>query len=218
MKTRRIITAIGASIDSFVSKVENHEAVADCAIADVRGAAATLKVQQGKTLSQLQRIQQQVNEQQQFQQRWQKRALKFADQDRSKALQCIKQGKEVQQRIERLQYQQEQYQNMVGQLTRNLEEVEARLEQLQIKKTTLSSRSARNSAFNCMNNHSAVEETEQLFERWEAKVLKDEYQEGVVDIDANNQFEQQIVAEEEAEALELELDALMSEQSSGKQE
>ena len=56
MKVKRIVASINAGFESFLNKVENHEAVAESAIEEVRDSAAKVKVQQrrvGTTLARL---------------------------------------------------------------------------------------------------------------------------------------------------------------------
>lgn len=43
MKVKRLMASVSAGFEDFVTRVENHEAVADCAIDELRKAAARVR-------------------------------------------------------------------------------------------------------------------------------------------------------------------------------
>ncbi|MEH6628670.1 MAG: PspA/IM30 family protein [Motiliproteus sp.] len=212
MRSKRLFTSITATIDGFINKVENHEAIADCVISDVRSAAARIKIQQGKVRSHLHKLDTEVMKYKKDKTAWEQRALKYAQQDQQKALECIKHKHNIENRLQQLLDQRGQYHSMDIQLETNLTDVEHRLDQLQLKKTALSSRSARTTAISHVNNPNLLHETDQFFERWETNVLEGEYIEGVI-TDSTSVFEQQILQQEETEKLKNALDDLLSQNS-----
>ena len=200
MRVKRLIASFGASFESFVNKVENHEAVADCVIADIRAAAAKLRVQRGRIQQQLQRFAFEREKLAGGQRRWQERALQLEATDEQRSLECVRHFKLTKSRLRQVEHQIDEYHAMDRQLQANLGDVERRLEQLQLKKTTLSSRSARASVLAGSRDEEALADIEQVFDRWEAAVLEDEYREGTR-CEAVDSFEREFLADEELQAL-----------------
>lgn len=207
MRVKRLIASFGASFDNFVSKVENHEAVADSVIADVRAAAAKLRVQRGRIQHQLQRLETEQKKLLAEQRRWQDRALKLGDTDEQRSLECVRHFKITKSRLQQVDHQIAEYQAMDQRLKGNLEDVERRLEQLQLKKTALSSRSARASVLAGTQGDETLADMEQVFDRWETAVLEDEYREGVC-AEPTGSFEREFLADEELEELRATLNEL----------
>ncbi|TQV85711.1 hypothetical protein FKG94_02390 [Exilibacterium tricleocarpae] len=205
MRVKRLIASFGASFESFISKVENHEAVADSVIADVRAAAAKLRVQRGRIQHQLQRLGAEQKKLQTEQERWRKRALQLGDTEEQRSLQCVRHFKLTKSRLRQVEHQIDEYHSMDERLQSNLTDVEQRLEQLRLKKTALSSRSARASALAGTRGEETLTDMEQVFDRWETAVLEDEYREGVCD-ESTDSFEREFLAAEELDDLRATLD------------
>ena len=56
MRLKRLVATVSAGFEDFVAKVENHEAVADCIIDEVRQAAARVRVQHARARSRILRL------------------------------------------------------------------------------------------------------------------------------------------------------------------
>ncbi len=206
MRVKRLIASFGASFENFVSKVENHEAVADCVIADVRAAAAKLRVQINRIQQQLQRMGGERDKLLAEQNRWRQRSLKLADSDEQRSLQCVRQFRLSNDRLQQVEHQLAEYRAMNTRLQKILADVERRLEQLQLRKTALSSRSARASVLADTQRCDDLEAMERVFERWETAVLEDEYREGLFDEQVDS-FEQAFLDREELDDLRATFDS-----------
>lgn len=174
MKLKRLVASMSASFDQFVRKVENHEAVASTLIDEVRMAAAKLKRQQSRNQQQLQRLQQQQQTLAADAERWQNRAKAIASTDEAQALACVQRFQQIETQQAQISEQIQTHEQLDAELRQRLQAVEARLGELQRRRTELSSRSAHNAAYAAGE---AVQgfDIDGVFERWEDTVTTEEY-------------------------------------------
>lgn len=205
VRVKRLIATLGASFDTFVSKVENHEAVADAVIADVRSAAARLKVQSGRVGAQLARLQTQREQLAAERDNWRRRAAQLADDDEPRALRCLQQARHSEQRLGLLDEQLEQHTQLRDSLAADLARVEARLNELHLKRGALSSRAARADALRAGESLDTCQEAFEVFERWETSVVEDEYRETTLRDGVPDDFERGFRETEERDELLAEL-------------
>ena len=95
MRLKHFVTSISASFDELISKIENHEAVADVTIQEVRAAAAKIRTQLNITHQRTETLR---NQEQTFMQdcaRWQARALQCGADDKERALRCVQAMEQV---------------------------------------------------------------------------------------------------------------------------
>jgi len=152
--------------------------VAQGVIADVRKAAARLRVQQGRLAGQTGRLVETEQALTRKRDLWQTRAKDLAEQDPDQALQCLRNRDLVEQDLAHAGEQLAQQRRLCEQLAGNLAQVEQRLLDLQQKRIALSSREARNSVLASTDGKEAQSNIDELFERWEVAVLQGEYREG----------------------------------------
>ncbi|VUD56443.1 hypothetical protein TDB9533_02098 [Thalassocella blandensis] len=219
MKIRRLAASISACFDDLVSKVENHDAVAQVAIADVQKAAAKIRAEKNKVDQSIRRLQDQLKSQQSDIQLWQARAKSCADTDEGKALQCLKQVKKIKAQVEQGESQQQELLNVATSLNSSLQQVENKLTQLNSKRAILASRESRALAIN-QSQHAQRElgamNVDQVFDRWELNILQSEYQDGQHAFADAQQSEDASLAKDFAEAEERE--ALLAELHALKQD
>jgi|GEM_PF-3276281 len=175
MKIKRLFTSINASFDDFVTGVENHEAVAAGAIADVRRAAARLRAQKGQLDARISRQQTQAKELVARQDRWQKRAAECAADDPDQGLVCLRQRDAAATALEQLKVQTNEQTQLAAELASSLTQVENRLSELQNRRTALTSRGARANVMAKVATPTLNTDVDELFERWEVAVLQEEY-------------------------------------------
>lgn len=180
MKLKRLVTSLNASFEGFVSGVENHDAVAQSAINDVRKVAAKLRVQQGQLAGRARRLVEAEQALTRKRDRWQTRAQDFAEHDPEQALQCLRNRDSVDQQLAQTNEQLTQQRSLCEQLAGNLAQVEQRLSDLQHKRIALSSREARTSVLAKTAGLETQSNIDEMFERWEVAVLQGEYREGDV--------------------------------------
>ena len=175
LRIKRLRASISAGIEEVVGKLENHEAVADCLLQDLRSDTAQIRVQQNRVDSQAERTAEQLREAEADEARWNQRALALAESDEPKALQCLERAQHSHKLAETLSQQLHAHQTTIDELGATIVEMESKLADLTLKRATLSSRELRagssRTAAGCQN----VDTANQLFDRWEASVMTDEY-------------------------------------------
>ncbi len=231
MKVKRFVASVGATFDQFISKMENHDAVAKCVIDDVRQSAAKVRGEVNRVehrCSALQKEQQKLEDEKAL---WLRRAKQSVGNQKQsvaqagadeKALDCIRQSKILEKRIVTITRQVKQSEDLKESLRKNLTDIEFRLEDLESRRAVLASREVR---ANLMKNSAcdrSARDSEDLFDRWEQDVLSNEYCEqttsvnisdGVVDSQLAREFE----TEEEEVSLQDALDELKREMEEGDQ-
>ena len=175
MKIKRLFTSINASFDDFVTGVENHEAVAAGAIADVRKAAARLRAQKGQLDAQISRQRNQAKVLSAREDRWQKRAADCANDDPEQGLLCLRQRDAAATALEQLNAQISEQTQLAAELASSLTQVESRLGELQNRRTALTSRGARANVMAKVATPTLSTDVDELFERWEVAILQEEY-------------------------------------------
>ena len=209
MKMKRLVASVGASFEQFVNKVENHEAVAESVIRDVRASAAKLKVQMGRINAQAERLQERRDTLAEDAGRWRERAKRFAAEDEDRALECVRRMERAKAEQARVGDQLARHEALREKLKDRLAAVEARLSDLQLKRTALSSRSARAQVMGAADQH-LMADVNSVFERWEMAVVEDEYLDDVVGGESDT-LERELDAAEERDQLKTALEELKKE-------
>lgn len=85
----RLTATLVSRIDHVVGEIENHDAVIQATLNDMRQKLAQAKVHLSQVHREKERSQQKVNEQHESATRWQQRAVDCAKRDEKKAPECI---------------------------------------------------------------------------------------------------------------------------------
>ena len=220
MRLKRLVTSINASFDDFVAGVENHEAVAAGAIADVRKAAARLRVQKGQLEARISRQQNELKGLAARRDRWQQRAAKFALDDPDQGLRCLRERDATDTALDQLRAQMTEQSQLAAEISKSLTQVETRLGELQNRRTALASRGARANVMAKVATPSLNTDIDELFERWEVAVLQDEYRDTgasmpLADFDSahTDELDRTMQNDERDIELKAELDALQKAQT-----
>ena len=206
MKVKRLVASLGASFEEFVNKVENHEAVAESAIRDVRAAAAKVKVQINGVNVQVERLRKRRDTLAEDIGRWRERARRFAGKDKDRALECLRRMERAKAEEARVGDQLSRHEALGDRLKERLTTIEARLSDLQLKKTDLAGRSACTQVRETADQETTTD-VDSVFERWEIAVVKDEYLDEIITGD-HDRLERELDSEEEQKRLETLLDEL----------
>ncbi|MEM7169103.1 MAG: PspA/IM30 family protein [Pseudomonadota bacterium] len=209
MRVKRLVASVGASFESFVNKVENHEAVADQMIRDIRGTAAKLKVQLGRVNGQIARLEERRDALIADGERWRDRARRFAKANEEQALECLRRMERAKAEQSRVSDQLAGHETLAAKLKDQLGAVETRLDDLQLKRTTLSSRTAHAKAMTSADPH-LMSDAEDVFDRWEMAVVQDEYLDSPASC-TGDRLERELGTAEETERLSALLDEIKKE-------
>ncbi len=209
MKLKRVFASISGGFESLVSSVENHEAVAECAIKDVRLQTARINAQLQQNRHRVDQLSERENKLSQQKALWKQRAKRSAGDRREQALRCLTAMKNCENELQQVCEQRERAQCLVNELQDHLNEAEQKMLELQTKKDSLSARAARNKVVKSVNSDGcAVEDTDAVFLRWEEKVIADEY--GAPRLgSADESLDTKFKSEEQRVSLEAELECLL---------
>ncbi len=212
MRLKRMVASVGASFEQFVNKVENHEAVAEAVIRDVRASAAKLRIQMGGVMAQTERLRTRRDGLAEDAGRWRERARRFATVDEDRALECLRRMKRAEVEQAQATDQLAQFETLGDKLKDRVAAVEARLSEMQLKRTALSSRSARAQVM-AAGNQDTRSDVNAVFDRWEMAVIEDEYLDEVV-AGESDPLGRELDAAEEREQLKAALEELRTEDRS----
>lgn len=210
LRIKRLVASISAGIEDVVGKLENHEAVADCLLDDLRQSISQVKVQRGRIDTQAKRTEKQIQDAVRDVQVWQQRAVKVAEEDEAKALHCLQRAEHSESTAETLTEQLNAHLATLQELDARISDMETSLNDLALKRASLSAREVNARAkgpINCDGSESAA----RLFERWEESVMTNESAAGVVRLGghiASDVIEREFVEEEQQAKLKAKLAAL----------
>lgn len=207
---KRLSTTFVSRIDAVVGEIENHHAVIQATLTDMRKKVAEARVRLGQVHREEARLKQRMQTQEENACLWQKRALEAASHDESKALDCIQRSRQCQREQVRLEQVIQQYQQTAARLAGDIESSELRLAEMKQKATLLRARQSANSARSITSNvdNVKVDLMDDTFERWEINVSQAEM--ALETYDAIDPLEQEFVKQEESEDLRAELAELLA--------
>lgn len=219
MKLKHFVASISASFDDLVCKIENHEAVADVTIHEVRAASAKIRTQLNITRQRTETLQ---NQEQNFIQecmRWQTRAQQCGSEDKERALRCIQALEQSEQQKATTAKQLQENLRLQKELQQYLEKVEQRLAELQRKRESLSARAARNKVTRHVEKTLPGSDPDAVFARWEESVLTDEYASlPLTDAAPEEELDREFRQQETQNRLEARLAALLASSAANKSE
>ncbi len=212
MKLRRIAATVSAGFEDALSRIENHEAVAETALQDLRKSVAQIAVQRRRAEAEVERLQVQQSSAVKAQADWQQRALAVAAEDEPRALQCLARAETAATQEEELGGQIAAHQALVDELGATLERAQAQLQTLSLKKSALSARDVHSRSLREVDAVTTNPQVQDVFDRWETQVLAEEA--GVLaQPHSADAFERAFLAEEEQLRLRAKLDRILDAQS-----
>lgn len=177
MKLKRIITSVSAQFDDLVSKIENHEAVAESAIREARQQTAKIQTQLNVISRRLTGLETRHQTLQQKIDTWKQRAIVSGNDndDREKALRCVQAMKNAQAESEQVLQQIKETTALKAELQMHLQESEQQVIALQSRKESLVARSAKNNVRKFADSEVQQSDLSSVFDRWEQNLAADEY-------------------------------------------
>lgn len=207
---KRLSATLVSRVDQVVGEIENHDAVIQATLNDMRKKVAEAKVRLGQVHRERGRLQQQCQELQVNVQCWKQRAIECSEADEAKALECVSRSRFCEQKETKLQQVMEQYEQTADKLGRDIESSEQRLAEMKQKLTLMRARQSTNSALNAtgeMNNH-VENQLDDAFDRWEINISQTEML--AEQHEATDSLEREFQIKEKEEDLRKELSLLLS--------
>jgi phage shock protein A len=173
---KRLSATLVSSIDQVVGEIENHDAVVQASLQDMRKQIAEARVRLSRVHQEQASLQEQIQEQQDGAQRWRERALACSRSDEGKALECLNRSRHCQQRAEKLEQVLAGYESTAEKLAVDIETSEQRLAQNKQKLTLMRARQSTSSALNATGEGGpdACQLMDDTFDRWEINISQAE--------------------------------------------
>lgn len=210
---KRITATVAANVDSAVASMENHDAVVEASLADMRRASAKAKARLNRVTNDGGRLRRKLAELRATEVRWVERAKQYANDDETKALECLRRKNDCHKHISSCEETIAQHAELESRLKASIDKIDKRYQDLQQTRTMMRTRQSAADAFRTSElfsdnaNYLSVDDT---LERWEARITEAEM--GVNSELDPNCFEQEFIEDEERVALQIELDELKQSQ------
>ncbi|MFP4611085.1 MAG: PspA/IM30 family protein [Thiohalophilus sp.] len=207
---KRLSTTLVSRIDQVVGEIENHDAVVQATLDDMRKKVAEARVRLGQVHREETRLREQIREQQENAERWRKRAVESAKEDEDRALECVSRRRHCQTQAEKLQQSLNQYQQTSEKLSADIASTEQRLAEVKQKLTLMRARQSTSSARKASieTQSDAAKLLEDTFDRWEINVSQAELM--LDDNPVVDPVERKFIMREQQDELKEELSALLN--------
>jgi len=205
---KRITATVSASMDSVVSRVEDHDAVIESSIKECRQAAARIRVRLANVKRDGKQLQDTKTRLENDIELWEGRAIDAAQENEQRAMQCLKRKKLAEAQLVQTEESLAQHLNSEQKLVKNLALIESRVSEISQKRNTMRSRQSVSEAMKIIHklegdSSYAVDDT---FDRWESNLLEREI---ATEADYSvDQFENEYIQQEELDSLKVELEEL----------
>ncbi len=205
---KRISTTMVARLDRLVGAFENHDAVVEATLAEMRQSLAKARVYQARVRRDGEKLGEQLAAARDEERAWAERARAATD-DESLALECLRRRRVCRERIGQLEKALTSHTSTEEKLAGDIRRAEQQLARLSEQRNLMRSRESTAEALNVASRAEASPDIDAAFERWAIRVTEAEMiADGVVPEDAlRDRFE----AEEDLHALREELAQLRQE-------
>jgi phage shock protein A len=206
---RRISTSITSSVDRAVSKVENHDAIVNAALRETQQAAARSRVRLERVRKDGHSLKTRHANLKQAAGRWTERARSIANQDESKALECLRRRKDCELQMQNLEESIAKHDELEARVSEQVKKIEARIGEVAQQRNMMRSRQSVADAMRTINNIEGVSygDIEDTFDRWEINLGETEILMGATS--SVDPLESAFLAEEDTAELRAELDDLL---------
>ncbi len=173
---KRLSTTLFSRIDQVVGEIENHDAVIQASLNDMRKKVAEAKVRLGQVHREKEQLEQQSQELLENVRRWQQRAVECADVNEEKALECVSRSRFCEQKNARLRQAINQYAQTADKLGQDIESSEQHLGEMKQKLTLMRARQSTTSAISATSemNNNVENQLDETFGRWEINISQTE--------------------------------------------
>lgn len=207
---KRLSATFISRVDQVVGEIENHDAVIQATLNDMRKKVAEAKVRLGQVHREKERLHLQGEELLENARRWRQRAIECSGTDEEKALECVSRSRFCEQKEAKLRQTMDQYAQTADKLGRDIESSEQRLTEMKQKLTLMRARQSTTSAINatCEMNDNVESQLDETFDRWEINISQAEM---IVDQhESADSLERDFLIKEKEEDLRKELTILLA--------
>lgn len=205
---RRWTTSVASHFDWLIRQVENHEALVDSALQEMRAGSTKAKRRLSHVRRDGNRMKERFSELRTQEELWCERAKSVHQESEEKALECVRRAKQCRKEMAKLEQHIAEHGALERQLEQDLRIVDERIELLRRKKNELAARESRSDVLHIGKEEELgiVSELDDIFDRWEGNLEAKEYI-----AETQDGFESEFLCKEEASELRDELSILLSE-------
>ncbi|UTW11346.1 PspA/IM30 family protein [Marinobacterium rhizophilum] len=207
---KRLSTTFIARLDGIVGEIEDHEAVIQTRIDELRHKVAQAKARLNQMQREETQLQQRIAALGEDEDRWGRRAKSCAGEDPARALACIERRQQCRTEAQRLSAGLAGYRQSAERLARDVTDSESRLQELHQRHSIMRARQSGTAARAAVPEDAVtVRALETSFERWDARLSEQELRLG--DISVHDNLDEAFSRDEQDAQLRAELDALLQE-------
>ncbi|MBX2823356.1 MAG: PspA/IM30 family protein [Gammaproteobacteria bacterium] len=210
----RLSATLVAGVDRTVSRIENHDAIVEASLREGRRAQAQARIR----LRQVQRDGEKLKEREQTLETqielWNERARATHDDDRARALECIRRRKLASTELDRVRELLKQHRKLDTDVRASLDHMGQRLQEMTQQRNQLRTRESAAQAQKVLTRIESSRDgtVDDTFERWEVSISENEIVNEFDPVGSDlDDFDAEFVAAEDRVELELELDQLLTE-------
>jgi phage shock protein A len=208
---KRLSTTFIARLDGIVGEIEDHEAVVQTSIDELRHKVAQSKARFNQMQREEAQLAQRIETLDQDESRWAARAKGCASEDPARALACIERRQQCRHEAQRLQQGLASHRQATERLSRDLSASEARLQELNNRHSIMRARQSGTAARAAVpDNEQSLRALETSFERWDARLSEQELRLG--DISVHDSLDDAFSRDEHEAQLRAELDELLQQE------
>lgn len=206
----RITATLAGTVDEMVTKVENHDAVVEVGIQQIRKSAADSRVRLARIQKDGKRLRQQKEQLHTAESDWLLRAKNVGHEDEQRALECLRRRQQCQEKITELDRTLEEHRVLEEKLAINVRKIDSRLEEISLQRNQMKSRQSVADATRVMNKIQGSGNLDDTFDRWESIITESEICSGdVLDQSPVDLFVTEFEDQEQSETLKQELDLIL---------
>lgn len=215
---QRIKATLNSTIEHAVSQIEDHEAVVEVSLKEMRTAVAKARIRLARVAKDNTALQEKIAQLEATETSWANRALQVAKTDKEQALQCIERRNTCAKQLEQSRNDLAANRQFEENISRSVADMEQKLQVLIQHHHQMRSRHSTADAMRvvrAVEHHPSALGLEAAFERWEAKIMEAEYDLAPIHTDS---LDAQFSAKEAQEKLEADLRLLQQSHSAGNKE
>jgi phage shock protein A len=202
---KRWTSGVTAQLDRWVSQVENHEALVESAMLDMRTKTGRAKARLERVRRDGRELRERLHQERAAVDTWRQRAVSCDEELR--ALECLRRSHRAQSLAEGLSARVAEHERVEAQLTKELRVLEERVSEIKQSYHVMRTRQTRADALACLQQASAGTDIESVLERWEGRLAEHELGGDLGSSEADT-FEADFASTEEKASLAAELAAL----------
>jgi len=217
---KRLVTTVHGSFDRTLASMENHEAVVDAALRDSREALSRARVRLSRLEKDSKQQSNRITELASEADLWNERARSVAENDRPKALACIRRRRACEQNLKTAKARAVEHDRIEQRVRDSISESTSRVQALQSQRNQMRSREAAAQAGKIVHSLDGClgTDVEAAIERWEITVGEAEFLTDTllpVELECDD-LVTEFVTREENQLLEDELETLLTNDGGGK--